>query len=215
MKNYIEKWAKMILKESEEEIVDERHRDEVSSEAEDEKEEPEQISENNDIPGKRYDWKPDFQFTDDVIDDLKNRDLLKLGQAIGILLPVNRENVPTRLNKTTQRDRDENGVWGDRPATIHDNDAYDVLHIELDFRTNTKEILIDRYFGWNNDKRYWGKSDDGNERDWSETPVLTKSTVESIIRAYKDHDVFYKIGTAVEEYVEKNLKFNSNYGSDP
>lgn len=31
MKNYIENWAKIILKESEEKIVDERYRDEVSS----------------------------------------------------------------------------------------------------------------------------------------------------------------------------------------
>lgn len=146
-----------------------------------------------------------------MIDDLKNRDLLKLGQAIGVLLPVNREDGPTRFNKTVEKGYDEDGTWRERPATAHDNEVYDVLHIELDFRTNTKEILVDRYFGYSNDKEYWGRSAGGEERDWSETPVLTKSTVESILRAYMDHDVFYKIGTALEEYVEKQLKFKSSY----
>lgn len=186
----------------------------AEAEAEDKTAESDQISENNDIPGKRYDWKPDFQFTNDVVDDLKNRDLLKLGQAIGVLLPVNRENGPTRFNKTVERGYDENGTWRERPATAHDNEVYDVLHIELDFRTNTKEILIDRYFGYSNDKEYWGRSAGGEERDWSETPVLTKSTVESILMAYKDHNVFYKIGTALEEYVEKQLKFKSSYSTN-
>jgi hypothetical protein len=175
------------------------------SEAEDEKEETEQISENNDIPGKRYDWKPDFQFTNDVINDLKQRDLLELGKNIQVLLPVNRENGPTYYNNSEVEDRDENGNFIKRPATIHDNEVYDILHIQLNFDIDKKSIGIDRYYGHRAD---WVAGENATEthRDWSEVPVLTKSTVDSIIEAYKSHGVFEKLSKAIDDFVNKNIE---------
>lgn len=93
----------------------------------------EQITENNDIPGKRYDWKPDFQFTNDVINDLKQRDLLKLGSRLEILIPVNREDGPTYYDHDTVYDHydRETGKNVYRQADIHDNEVYDILHVSL------------------------------------------------------------------------------------
>lgn len=205
MKNYINTWANMIAESCGESVSEASYGDDTESMGSIVRDfgESEQISENNDIPGKRYDWKPDFQFTDEVINDLKSRNLLSLGQTIGILLPINRENGPTAYHYDEVYDHTDpvtkKSVF--RPPTIHDNEVFDILHIELSFNVREKSIGIDRYYGHRKD---WVLEDHTDKhRDWTEVPPLTKSTVSSIVDAYRRHGVFEKVNDAIDSHVQQ------------
>jgi len=161
------------------------------------------VNENNDIPGKRYDWSKDFQFTDSVINDLRDRDLLKMGLGIQVLVPVNREDAPNYYRKGDGVVRQDGKLYNGKEPDRHDLEPYDILHISLSFDHENKSIGIDRYYGHRKD--WVGENHTGTHRDWNDIPPISKSAVDSIMNAYKNRGVTEGILKAIDEYIERRV----------
>ena len=165
------------------------------------------------VEGRRYDWSEDFEFTGDVISDLKNRDMFGIGaDGIYAMVPVNREDAPNRYGPKQfdhLKDKDGNWVDGNEP----DFESYDILHISLTFDTNRKKIKVGRYFGHRLD--WSGENHTQTEKDWSDIPVLSKKTVQSLIDAYKDNGVFEKMKANLEEYAKNHEEYLDKYVGTP
>lgn len=163
----------------------------------------EQVNENNDIPGKRYDWSKDFRFTSDVINDLRDRGLLEMGVRIQVLVPVNREDAPTARQKGGG-EIDKDGRFHDGSlADFHDYNPYDILHISLSFDHKNKSIGIDRYYGYRKD---WVFEDGSTHRDWTAIPPISKKTVDSIMGFYRDRGVTEGLLRAIDDYVKERVE---------
>lgn len=178
------------------------------------KEWADQVNENNDLPGKRYDWTKDFKFTDSVINDLRDRGLLEMGAQIQVLIPVNRENAPTYYHRGGGVIDADGKRYDGKEAEPHDYEPYDILHINLSFNHKDKSIGIDRYYGHRADWTSEGHT--GTHRDWTDIPPISKATVSSIMEFYKDRGVTAGLLDAIDEYVNRRVKDDVElYGKAP
>lgn len=165
------------------------------------------------VEGKRYDWSEDFKFTHDVILDLKKRDMFGIdANGIYAMVPVNRENAPNYYSpRQFDYRKNKDGNWKDGKEP--DFESYDILHISLTFDTDQKKIVVGRYFGhrldWN------GENHTSTEKDWSDIPVLSKKTIQSLIDVYKDNEVFEKMKANLEEYAQKHEEYLDKYVGTP
>ena len=159
--------------------------------------------------GKYYDWEKDFTFTPDVVSDLRKRDLFGISEGGGIyvMIPVNRKDAPDYYSKDHfNYMKDKDGNWKNDKEL--DFEPYNILHIYINVSAKEKKLNIRRYYGhrldWN------GENHTSTEQDWSDIPVLTKKTVQSLIDVYNTHEVFDKLLDNIilnadkhEEYLDK------------
>lgn len=165
------------------------------------------------VEGRRYDWSEDFEFTGDVISDLKRRDMFGIGvDGIYAMVPINRENAPNYYGpKQFNYRKDKDGNWKDGKEP--DFESYDILHISLTFDTDQKKMVVGRYFGHRLD---WSKENHtSTEKDWTDIPVLSRKTIQSLIDAYKDNGVFDKMKANLEEYAKKHREYLDKYVGTP
>lgn len=160
--------------------------------------------------GKHYDWEKDFIFSPDVVSDLKKKNLFGItsGGGIYVMIPVNRADAPeyySRNHFDYRKDKDGNWKDGKEP----DFEPYNILHISIDVSAKDKKVFINRYYGhrldWN------GENQTNTERDWSDIPVLTEKTVQSLIDIYNTHEVFDKLLDNIIENADKHEEHLDKY----
>lgn len=165
---------------------------------------------NESAQGKHYDWGKDFIFTQSIIQDLKKRNLLGIreGGGIHVMIPINRENAPEYYSRDHFNYRkDKNGNWKDGKEP--DFEPYNILHILIEVSAKDRTISISRYFGHRLD---WDKENlTQTETDWTDIPVLTTKTVQSLIDMYNTYEVFDKLLDNIIENADKHEEYLDKY----